>query len=149
MNKNFNRHTQFKYCLGLMVFVLCHFSVQAYEIDPDATIYDSPTTLLGVNHIGLSVRDLDASLEFYQRASGFKLIRRKMVRNSSAADKLFGRGGIEYEIAVLEAPNMLFELIEFSHNRDTPVSKMLVQGPGMTHTCFQSPQLNRNSQAQY
>ena len=46
----------------------------AYEIDPDATISDSPATLMGVNHIGLSVRDLDASLDFYQRASGFKAV---------------------------------------------------------------------------
>ncbi|MBT8147908.1 MAG: VOC family protein [Gammaproteobacteria bacterium] len=111
----------------------------AYEIDPDATIHDSPATLLGVNHIGLSVRDLDAVLEFYQSASGFKLISRETVSNSPAADTLFGHENVEFEIAILEAPNMLFELIEFSHNRDIPVSKMPVQGPGMTHTCFQSP----------
>lgn len=111
----------------------------SYEIDVDATISDSQTTLMGVNHIGLSVRDLDASLAFYQAASGFKVIRREVVRNSSAADKLFGREGVEYEVAVLEAPNMLFELTEFSHNRNIPISKMPVEGPGMTHTCFQTP----------
>ena len=139
MSMNIFRNTGIKCSLSFMAFLLCHPLVQAYEIDPDATIYDSPTTLLGVNHIGLSVRNLDASLDFYQKASGFKLIRREVVRNSAAADKLFGRAGVEYEIAVLEAPNMLFELIEFSHNRDTPISKMPVQGPGMTHTCFQTP----------
>ena len=128
-------------CLLFSVVVSVLFASQAlaYEIDPDATISDYPAGLLGVNHIGLSVRDLDASLEFYQAASGFKLIRREVVRGSSAADTLFGRDNVEYEIAVLEAPNMLFELIEFSHNRDLPISKMPVQGPGMTHTCFQSP----------
>jgi|TARA_B110000459_G_scaffold199865_1_gene247274 catechol 2,3-dioxygenase-like lactoylglutathione lyase family enzyme len=111
----------------------------AYEIDPDATLSDSSASLMGVNHIGLSVRNLEASLDFYQRASGFKLVRREVVRGSSAADKLFGYKGVEYEVAVLEAPNMLLELTEFSHNRDTPISKMPVEGPGMTHTCFQSP----------
>jgi catechol 2,3-dioxygenase-like lactoylglutathione lyase family enzyme len=119
--------------------LLISSQAMAYEIDPDATISDSPTTLMGVNHIGLSVRNLDASLDFYQRASGFKVIRREVVRSNSAADKLFGREGIGYEIAVLEAPNMLLELTEFSHNRDVPISKMPVEGPGMTHTCFQSP----------
>ena len=113
--------------------------VLAYEIDPDATIDDSSASLLGVNHIGLSVRDLDASLAFYQAATGFEVIRREVVQGNSMADKLFGRENVEYEIAVLEAPNMLFELIEFSHNREQPISKMPVQGPGMTHTCFQSP----------
>ena len=80
------------------------------EIDPNATITDSPTTLLGVNHIGLSVKDLDSTLAFYQGVTGFKLIRRDTVRNNAAADTLFGRAGIEYEIAVLEAPNMSFEM---------------------------------------
>ena len=114
-------------------------SVQAYEVDPDATIYDSPTTLLGVNHIGLSVKDLDAVLEFYQSVSDFKLVSRETVGSNSNADKLFGHNNIEFEVAVLEAPNMLFELTEFKHNRNKPDRKMLVQGPGMTHTCFQTP----------
>ena len=33
---------------------------------------------------------------------------------------------------------MLFEFIEFEHNADKPLRKMPVNGPGMTHTCFQS-----------
>lgn len=111
----------------------------AYEIDPDASISDTSTSLMGVNHIGLSVRDLDASLEFYQNATGFKVVRREVIRSNSAADKLYGYAGVEYEIAVLEAPNMLLELTEFSHNRNIPISNTPVEGPGMTHTCFQSP----------
>jgi len=128
-----------KLLISVVSSVLFATQAIAYEIEPDASISDSPTSLLGVNHIGLSVRDLDASLDFYQTAADFKLVRRETVRGNSAADTLFGRENVEYEIAVLEAPNMLFELIEFSHNRDQPVSKMPVQGPGMTHTCFQSP----------
>ncbi len=108
------------------------------EIDPDATIHDSPTTLMGVNHIGLSVKDLDRTLAFYQNVSGFELVSRQSVSNSAAADQLFGVEGVAYEIAVLEAPNMLFEFIEFEHNADKPLRKMPVNGPGMTHTCFQS-----------
>ena len=57
----------------------------AYEIEPSASISDSSASLLGVNHIGLSVRDLDASLAFYQRATGFEVIRREIVHSSSAA----------------------------------------------------------------
>lgn len=135
------RHKYFRSLSLLLAAFSVMFAVQtmAYEFEPSATISDSPASLLGVNHIGLSVRDLDASLAFYQRATGFEVIRREVVHSSSAADKLFGRENVEYEIAVLEAPNMLFELIEFSHNRDTPISLMPVEGPGMTHTCFQSP----------
>lgn len=45
----------------------------AYEIDPDSTIADSPTTLLGINHIALSVRDLDAAVAFIKASLGMKL----------------------------------------------------------------------------
>lgn len=117
-------------------------SVEDIVINPDATIYDSPTTLLGVNHIGLSVKDLDATLAFYQQATGYKLIHREKVSGNPAADTLFGVDDVSYEIAVLEAPNMLFELIEFAHNADQPDRRMPVYGPGMTHTCFQSASNN-------
>ena len=108
------------------------------EVDPNATITDSQTTLMGVNHIGLSVKDLNSTLAFYQNVTGFKLIRRETVRNNAAADTLFGHAGVEYEIAVLKAPNMLFEFIEFKHNAKEKTQRMPVQGPGMTHTCFQT-----------
>lgn len=114
------------------------FAIDQIEIDPEATIHDSPTTLMGVNHIGLSVKDLDATLAFYQSVTNFELIHRETVSNSQAADELFGVDNVEYEIAVLEAPNMLFEFIEFKHNANKIVEVMPVYGPGMTHTCFQS-----------
>ena len=34
---------------------------------------------------------------------------------------------------------MLLELTQFEGNQDVPVSNMPPEGPGMTHTCFQSP----------
>lgn len=129
---------QANFLLASAVLLLAGNS-NAIEIDPDSTIYDSPTSLLGINHIGLSVKDLDTVLAFYQGVSGFKLVSRETIRSNSAADKLFGHEGIEYEVAVLEAPNMLFELTEFSHNRGKMTTKMPAYGPGMTHTCFQSP----------
>ena len=56
----------------------------AYEIDPESTIADSPTTLLGINHIALSVRDLDAALAFYQGVTGYEVIRREAVSGDAA-----------------------------------------------------------------
>ncbi|MEH6558830.1 MAG: VOC family protein [Oceanicoccus sp.] len=108
------------------------------QINPKATINDSPTTLMGVNHIGLSVKDLESVLALYQNVTGFKLVRREVIRNNAAADTLFGHAGIEYEVAVLQGPNMLFEFVEFKHNANEQVVRMPVEGPGMTHTCFQT-----------
>lgn len=110
----------------------------AYDIVEDATIADSPTTLMGINHIGLSVSNLDAALAFYQGVTGYPLVRRESV-SGEPASTLFGVPHLSYESAVLEAPNMLFELTEFSNNAGKETSKMPAHGPGMTHTCFQSP----------
>jgi catechol 2,3-dioxygenase-like lactoylglutathione lyase family enzyme len=117
-------------------------SVGAIEVDKKATIKDTTTTIKGVNHIGISVVDLDKVLAFYQDATNFELIKRESVKGNSTADKLYGRKGVEYEVATLKAPNMLFELTAFKHNHDAKISTMPVIGPGMTHTCFQSPKNN-------
>ena len=39
------------------------------DVDKTATVADTRTSVLGLNHIGLSVRDLDAALAFYQGAT--------------------------------------------------------------------------------
>jgi hypothetical protein len=122
----------------------------AYEIDPDSTIADSPTTLLGINHIALSVRDLDAALAFYQGVTGYKVIRRETV-SGDAAETLYSMPGIRYETAVLEAPNMLFELNAFSHN-STPVSSrrlttQLSTGSKQQELTYSRPEASRSTSA--
>ncbi|MFT6045314.1 MAG: catechol 2,3-dioxygenase-like lactoylglutathione lyase family enzyme [Arenicella sp.] len=122
-----------------LVISCISWQLSAIEIDKSASIKDTTTTMLGVNHIALSVKDLDKTLAFYQQASGYELLSREQVSGDENADALFGKTGIVYEVAVLKAPNMLFELTEFKHNQNATIQTMPPQGPGMTHTCFQSP----------
>ncbi len=109
------------------------------DLNPQASINDTTTSIVGVNHIGLSVKDLDRVLAFYTQATNFELVRRQKIAANSDADALFGRDDVVFEIAILKAPNMLLELVEFEHNSDAETSRMPAKGPGMTHTCFQSP----------
>lgn len=109
------------------------------EVVEEASLADTNTSILGINHIGLSVKDLDKVLTFYLESTGFELIRREKVSRNRDADRLFGHRGMSYEVAVLKAPNMLFEIIEFAHNKNAKTGRMPAEGPGMTHTCFQSP----------
>lgn len=111
----------------------------AIEVNKDASINDANTTVMGVNHIGLSVKDLGSMLSFYQQASGFELLERGKVSRNRTADRLYGKKNVSYEFAVLKAPNMLLELREFSHNKNESIRWIPAIGPGMTHTCFQSP----------
>ncbi len=108
------------------------------QLAPSPTIAASPTTIIGYNHIGLVVKDLDEMLDFYQRATNFELISREKINNKEAANKLFGKDSISYEIATLKSPNFLLELTQFDHQTDTIIEKMPPYGPGMTHTCFQT-----------
>ena len=126
----------------LVVLIVFSGTSGAFEVNKEASIKDTTTTILGINHIGLSVRDLDKVLAFYKQTTNFELVRRETVTHNKHADALFAYPGISYEIAVLKAPNMLFELVEFSHNQSQPIKRMPPEGPGMTHTCFQSPSTN-------
>lgn len=108
------------------------------EVNKEATIKDTPTSIKGINHVGLSVKDMETALAFYQGATGFELVSRSTIKDNLEANTLFGSDAVEVEIAILKAPNLWFELYEFKANQDTPLNKMPPQGPGMTHTCFQS-----------
>ncbi len=109
------------------------------NVNPEATLRDTETSVIGVNQIGLSVADIDAALAFYRKATAFELISDEHFVGNEDADRLFGAPGRDCRIAVLKAPNMLLELIEFASNRGVSRERMAAKGPGMTHTCYQSP----------
>jgi catechol 2,3-dioxygenase-like lactoylglutathione lyase family enzyme len=114
-------------------------SMPSLEPDSTARITDSPHGILGVNTIILSVTDLDAAVAFYQAATPFDLIKLDQVADDTAADTLFDSEGVQFRRAILRAPNMLIELLEFKENKGLATSKMPIEGPGMTHTCYQTP----------
>ena len=108
------------------------------QLAPSPTIKESPTTIIGFNHIGIVVKDLDKMLDFYQQATNFELISREKISNNAATNKLFAHDSISYETARLKSPNFLLELTQFDNQTDTIIEKMPPYGPGMTHTCFQT-----------
>lgn len=108
------------------------------EAKEEAVLPDS-SSIFAINHIGLTVRDLDQMVEFYQGVCGFKVLGQQVISSDVASSKLLGIKDVSFKKVVLQAPNMLFELTEFRPQRDSMIEKMPPEGPGMTHTCFQSP----------
>ncbi len=109
------------------------------QTDPKSSLKDSPTSIIGFNHIGISVSDLDEMVAFYQKATNFEIVKREKVRQHAAVDKLYARKDMAYERVTFKAPNMLLELTEYANQENRTPEIMLPQGPGMTHTCYQSP----------
>lgn len=131
-----NRFSQIIILLSLACIPI---SCTVSQVVPSSEISDSPTTIIGFNHIGLSVQDLDEVLSFYLEATGFELVMREKISHSKSADALFGLQDLSYETAILMGPNMLLELTQYSNQQNATIKKMPPQGPGMTHTCYQSP----------
>lgn len=128
----------FKLGYIFLVFIFISTTIFA-QTDPKASLKDSETTIIGFNHIGISVHDLDAMVAFYQKATDFKIVKREKVSTHAAVDKLYASEGVGYERVTFKAPNMLFELTEYANQENGVPKRMLPQGPGMTHTCYQSP----------
>lgn len=139
-----------KVLLGFLALIILAAIYIAYKVDarlnPTPTITESSTSIIGFNHIGISVLDLDKMLSFYEQGTGYKLIKRFSVSNNKDADALFGQDSIAYEKAILQGPNMLLEFTEFANQSDTVITKRSPAGPGMTHTCYQSSQSRSNYQ---
>jgi len=80
--------------------------------------------------------------DFYKKATGYEEVKRFKIENDSIANILYGRDSISFETAVLKGPNMLLEFTQFDNQSDELNGNMSPQGPGMTHTCYQSKQDN-------
>lgn len=132
-----------KYFILFVLLVVIGGGIYVYKeamarLAPRPSMLDSNTSIIGFNHIGLSVKNLDQMITFYQSGTDYEVIKRYTVNNQEASNKLYGMDSVFYQRAILKGPNMLLELTEFKHNQDAVPTKMLPQGPGMTHTCYQS-----------
>lgn len=78
-----------------------------------------------VDHIGVAVEDLEASLELYERDYGMTLVHRETVVEQGVEAVLLDVGENHIELLSATGP-------------DTPVGKFLAKkGPGMHHVAYQ------------
>lgn len=78
-----------------------------------------------VDHIGVAVEDLDASLVLYERDYGMRLVHRETVAEQGVEAALLDVGENHVELLAAIGP-------------DTPVGRFLAKkGPGMHHVAYQ------------
>ena len=95
------------------------------------------SSVVGINHIGLSVSDLDASLAFYTQGTGAGTARSKRKINQNA-ERAGGLHSTPRAREVLTFPNGYLEVTEYEGAGRDCVT-LPVKGPGITHVCNQSP----------
>jgi methylmalonyl-CoA/ethylmalonyl-CoA epimerase len=88
-----------------------------------------------IDHIGVAVEDLDASLALYEQAYAMELVHREVVEEQGVEAVLLDVGENHVELLAPLGP-------------DTPVGKFLAKrGPGMHHVAYQVTDIEAALQA--
>lgn len=97
----------------------------------------------GMNHVGVSVSNMDRALSFYQQLLGMELMVRRTFGDEKTPERekyraILGLEDAHGEVALLRRDGMAIELFAF----DTPVAKLgdprrPVCDHGITHFCLQ------------
>lgn len=83
-----------------------------------------PGLLLGIDHVGIAVRDLDAAVEDYRRLLGLEPTHRERVEEQGVEEVLFPLGGSWVQLLGALGP-------------DTPVGRFLQRrGEGVHHLAY-------------
>jgi catechol 2,3-dioxygenase-like lactoylglutathione lyase family enzyme len=99
-----------------------------------------PPAPLWLDHVGIVVKDLDATINFYSRLFGTKIVDRWEWRGENAdyvADMMGRPHGLELEAAFFQIPhtNTLLEMIDWSGVEERP-TKIDPTAIGATHFAF-------------
>ncbi len=88
-----------------------------------------------LDHIGIAVRDLDQSIQFYVNVLGGILLDRYR------SDVI----GVESEIAIIEVENDRIELLAPTNNTSSPIARFIKQkGKGVHHLAYQVENLDES-----
>ena len=112
-------------------------STKALAQQPVSTT--AASDIKGIHHVSLSVRDLDRAVLFYTGTIGLTEVSRSRIINKVPVEKESGIGHVARNVVLLRGPNGQIELDQFDGVADKPVCAMPVQGPGITHVCYQAP----------
>jgi catechol 2,3-dioxygenase-like lactoylglutathione lyase family enzyme len=89
-----------------------------------------------LDHIGLNVSNLDASISFYCDHLGFT--EKKRFKASDSQDNLLGISGVNAEISFLQNGHTSLELKEYSNPPNVNIHESSsIHDIGLAHLCFQ------------
>ena len=93
----------------------------------------------GLHHAAITVSDIDATVAFYSKAIPYKVVERFRISGSAFPRNLLSRKYKDVEIAWVQMPTGMIQLMDFEPGKAAAPNPRPVIGPGYTHICFQSP----------
>ena len=97
-----------------------------------------------VNHVGLTVTDLDASTAFYVETVGMRVTSRTR-SGGDWFDTLTSNQGAVIDVAMLQSPELVLQLVQYAHGADTPV-RTGHNRVGNVHLCINVDDVERKRQ---
>ncbi|EHQ36849.1 VOC family protein [Methanoplanus limicola] len=90
-----------------------------------------------IRHFGIVTRDINKSLQFYQKYLGFTLSK-KTEEKGDYISKVLGISGADIITVKLSVKggDVLIELIQFIHPHDRSENRVKINGIGPTHIAF-------------
>lgn len=95
-----------------------------------------------VNHVGLSVTDLDRSRRFYEGALGFTHQRDLQVPDAPASQLLRVPAPVRMTAVYLQRDGFVLELLAFDREGNDPRRERSFTEPGLTHLSFSVDDIN-------
>jgi glyoxylase I family protein len=97
---------------------------------------DSPA-IESIDHVGLSVVDMERTIHFYRDLLGMTVVERDEVNDQPAYNHIFGLEHVRAKAAMLKLGNMQIELFQFESPRGRPPDpRKPVNDPRIYHICF-------------
>jgi catechol 2,3-dioxygenase-like lactoylglutathione lyase family enzyme len=92
----------------------------------------------GIDHVAITVSDIDSTVAFYSKALPFKVAKRFRVKGSAFPKELLSKRYPSVEIALVKMPTGTIQLMDFEPGKAATPNPRPVTAPGYSHICYQS-----------
>ena len=132
----FSRREALSTILGLGAVVASSCTSSSSGAAP--ILADGPV-VRGISYVGISVSDIDKTTAYFAAGAGLVEVDRSVLR-AGVLDRIAGKN-VEAQTRTLRSNSGQIRLMQFAQPAPAARSAGIVpvQGPGITHVCFQSP----------
>lgn len=102
----------------------------------------SPEAIRGVNHVMITVSDIDDTLAFYAPVVPYEVVERSMLNARDLPAEILSKREGQIETALIRTPTVFLRLYDIEPGVDAAPDRRPVEGPGYTHICFQTVSSN-------